>query len=184
MRLRPPGQKKDIFLTYFSFECFNTQTIKLLFSKDKYIEKFQHVDFRFFFYKFSTKKPNKLSAQVTQDEYCFSTKVQCVSFSGKNPEFFIYSFITNKQICFCTKTTDFVIYSFSTKLRYLRWDLPLLVYKTSQNLSFPKKAKLGAFFLKSVFQTNSPPSCSEEIFRYQVWGTIKPKRRPKPKIRG
>ena len=120
MRLRPPGYEKDIFLTYFSFECFNTQTIKLLFSKDKYIEKFQHVDFRFFFYKFSTKKPNKLSAQVTQDEYCFSTKVQCVSFSGKNPEFFIYSFITKIQISFSTKTPDFVKYSFSTKLRYLR----------------------------------------------------------------
>ena len=50
MRLRPPGYEKDIFLTYFSFECFNTQTIKLLFSEDKHIEKIQNLDFSFFYF--------------------------------------------------------------------------------------------------------------------------------------
>ena len=63
-----------------------------------------------FLYRFSTRMTQQVSAQVTQEEYSFSTKVQCVSFSGQNPEFFIYSFITKIQISFSTKTPDFVKY--------------------------------------------------------------------------
>ena len=106
------------FLLTFSLKVSRHKYLKCYFRKISTM-KVSARRIQVFLYRFSTRMTQQVSAQVTQEKYNFSAKVQCVSFSSQNPEFFIYSFITKIQISFSTKTPDFVKYSFSTKLRYL-----------------------------------------------------------------